>query len=360
MAAPRISGIIGLIAASAILTGCKDKEAGPAPIRPVMSTVVAPVEATNVAIVGTVQPQIKTDFSFRTLGRLIARPVNVGDMVKEGQVLAAVDPAALELAVRSSLAELSTAQGQLINASGTEERQRTLLETSATTKATLESAEQGRAAAQSAVIRAQSNVTKAREQLSYAQISADYAGVVTAVGAEVGQVLAPGQSVVTVARPDIREAVIDVADDLASALRIGMPLVVTLQLDPKIRSEGKVREIAPQSDAVTRSRRVRITLEAPPQTFRLGTTVTALIPGRPVRGFRLPSTAILTKAGKTSVWLVDQATQSVTLRDVQSVPNTDGSVDVVGTIEPGARVVTAGVNQLKEGQKIRIEQEVTP
>ena len=81
---------------------------------------------------------------------------------------------------------------------------------------------------------------------------------------------------------------------------------------------------------------------------------------REQRGFRLPSTAILTKAGKTSVWLVDKATQSVTLHDVQSVPNTDGSVDVVGTIEAGARVVTAGVNQLKEGQKIRIEQEVTP
>jgi RND family efflux transporter MFP subunit len=360
MMAIRMSGIFGVIAACAVVAGCQQKASAPGPTRPVMSMVVSAVQTTNVAIVGTVQPQIKTDFSFRMLGRLTARPVNVGDPVEKGQVLAAVDPAALELAVRSAMAELSTAQAQLANASGTEDRQRTLLETSATTKATFESAEQGKAAAQSAVIRAQSNVTKAHEQLSYTQVSADYAGVVTAIGAEVGQIIAPGQTVVTVARPDIHEAVIDVADDLASALRIGMPLVVTLQLDPKIRADGKIREIAPQSDPVTRSRRVRITLDAPPATFRLGTTVTTLIPGRPVRGLRLPSTAILTKAGTTSVWLVDPSTNAVTLQDVQSEPNADGSVDVVSGLEAGTRVVTAGVHHLKEGQKVRIEQESAP
>ena len=141
----------------------------------------------------------------------------------------------------------------MVNASGTVSRQRTLIETGATTKATLDSAEQSNAAAQAAVIRAQSDLTKAREQLSYTKIDAEYAGVVTAVGAQVGQVVAPGQTVVTVARPDIREAVIDVADDLAGALQIGMPLTVALQLDPRIRVDGKVREIAPQADAVTRA-----------------------------------------------------------------------------------------------------------
>ena len=114
--------------------------------------VVAPTEATNVAVVGTVQPQFKTDFGFRMLGRLIARPVNVGETVAKGQALAAVDPFAAELAVRSALAQLSTAQGQLANASGIAERQRILIETGATTKATLDSAEQSNAAAQSAVV----------------------------------------------------------------------------------------------------------------------------------------------------------------------------------------------------------------
>jgi RND family efflux transporter MFP subunit len=304
-----------------------------------------------------VQPQFKTDYGFRMLGRLIARPVNIGETVEKGQALAAVDPFAAELAVRSALAELSTAQGQLANASGIAERQRTLIETGATTKATLDSAEQSNAAAQAAVIRAQSNLTKAREQLGYAKIMAEYSGVVTAVGVQVGQIVAPGQTVVTIARPDLREAVIDVADDLASALQIGMPLAVTLQLDPRVRADGKVREIAPQADSVTRTRRVRITLDAPPETFRLGSTITTLIPGKSARGFLLPATAILATDGKSSVWLVDPATNSVTRREVLLVANNDGSVDVTSGIEAGARVVTAGVHHLREGQKVRLEQE---
>ena len=349
--------LIAVISACASIAGCQEKANAPEPIRPVLSMLVAPLEATNVAVVGTVQPQFKTDYGFRMLGRLIARPVNIGETVEKGQALAAVDPFAAELAVRSALAELSTAQGQLANASGIAERQRTLIETGATTKATLDSAEQSNAAAQAAVIRAQSNLTKAREQLGYAKIMAEYSGVVTAVGVQVGQIVAPGQTVVTIARPDIREAVIDIADDLASALQIGMPLAVTLQLDPRLRADGKVREIAPQADSVTRTRRVRITLGAPPETFRLGSTITTLIPGKPARGFLLPATAILATDGKSSVWLVDPATDSVTRREVLLVANDDGSVDVTSGIEAGARVVTAGVHHLKEGQKVRLEQE---
>jgi membrane fusion protein, multidrug efflux system len=348
------------IAMCLAIAGCNEEAAPPQPVRPVMSTVVSAAQNAKVVIVGTVQPQFKTDFSFRALGRLIARPVNVGDNVDKGQLLAAVDPAALELAVRSSAADLSSAQAQLANAAGTEERQRTLLETNATTKATFESAEQARAAAQSAVVRAQANLTKAREQLSYSRLQADFGGVVTAVGAEVGQVVAPGQTIVTIARPDIREAVIDVADDLASTLRIGLPFVVTLQLDPRIQAEGKIREIAPQADPVTRSRRVRITLEAPPETFRLGTTITTEIPSGTVRGLRLPASAILTRGGKTSVWLVDPSTLTVASREVKSMPDGEGGVNVVGGLEAGARVVTAGVHHLREGQKVRIDQETTP
>jgi RND family efflux transporter MFP subunit len=349
--------LIAVISACAIIAGCQEKAHAPEPIRPVLSMLVAPLEATNVAVVGTVQPQFKTDYGFRMLGRLIARPVNIGQTVEKGQALAAVDPFAAELAVRSALAELSTAQGQFANASGIAERQRTLIETGATTKATLDSAEQSNAAAQAAVVRAQSNLTKTREQLGYAKIMAEYSGVVTEVGVQVGQIVAPGQTVVTIARPDIREAVIDVADDLASALQIGMPLAVTLQLDPRVRADGKVREIAPQADSVTRTRRVRVTLDAPPETFRLGSTITTLIPGKPARGFLLPATAILATDGKSSVWLVDPATNSVTRREVLLVANNDGSVDVTSGIEAGARVVTAGVHHLKEGQKVRLEQE---
>jgi membrane fusion protein, multidrug efflux system len=326
----------------------------------VISTIVSSSQTKNVIVVGTVQPQIKTDFSFRILGRLIARPVNVGDTVSKGDTLAAIDPAALELAVRLAAAELSNGMARSATASGTEYRQRTLLQTGATTKATFETSEQVLDAAQSTVVGAQTNLTKAREQLGYALLKADFDGVVTAIGAEIGQVVTPGQAVVTIARPDIREAVIDIADDLAATLRIGLPFVVTLQLDTSIHIEGKVREIAPQADAATRTRRVRITLDNPPETFRLGTTITTTIASGPVQGLLLPSSAILTKDGKTNVWLVDSSTSAVTSREVQCMPNGEGRVNVVGGLEAGSRVVTAGVNSLVEGQKVRIDQEGTP
>jgi RND family efflux transporter MFP subunit len=352
--------LIGMVAGCVLVAGCREEKTSPEPIRPVLSVVVAPLEANTVSVVGMVEPQFKTDYGFRMLGRLIARPVNVGDTVVAGQVLAAVDPFAAEFAVRSALAALSTAQGQLVNAAATAERQRTLIATGATTKATLDSAEQSNAAAQASVIRAQSSVTKAREQLGYTKLNAEYGGVVTAVSLQVGQIVNPGQTVVTVARPDIREAVIDLSEEMAGELRIGMPLTVSLELDPQSRASGKVREIAPQADQITRARRVRITLQSPPEMFRLGSTVTTLIPGRPTHGFRLPATSILTSDDTSGVWLVDPATKSVTLRKVQIASNDDGSVDVTGGIEPGARVVTAGVHHLKEGQKVRLEQETAP
>lgn len=350
-------GIGVAVALATLVAGCKEEVAAPAPVRPVLSMIVSPASKGDVAIVGTIQPKIKTDFSFRTLGRLIARPVNVGDTVDKDQILAAIDPAALELAVRRATAELSNSQAQFANASGTEERQRTLLEKNVASQATFDAAEQSRQAAESAVVRAQANLTKAREQLGYAQLKADFGGVVTLVGAEIGQVVSPGQTVVSIARPEIREAVIDVADDLAGELRIGKAFTVALQLDPTLAAEGKVREIAPQADPVTRSRRVRITLENAPPAFRLGTTVTTTIPGGPIRGPRLPASAIFTKDGKSRVWLVDAATGTVASREIQSLPDGGEWVSVIAGLEAGARVVTAGVHRLAEGQKVRLDQE---
>ncbi|WP_347340809.1 efflux RND transporter periplasmic adaptor subunit [Rhodopseudomonas boonkerdii] len=340
-----------------LLAGCGEKAAAPEPVRPVLSMVVSPLGAATIGVVGTVQPRYQTDYGFRVLGRLVARPVNVGDSVTKGQLLAAIDATAAEMAVRSLQGALTTAQGSLLNATGTVTRQRTLIETGANTQATLDSAEQSYASAQAGVVRAQADLAKAREQLTYTKSIADYAGVVAAVGAQVGQIVAPGQTVVTVARPDVREAVIDIAVELASRLEVGMPLTVSLQIDPKTRVEGKVREIGPQFDSQTRLSRVRVTLDSPPDTFRLGSTVTTYIPGNSRHGFRLPAAAILTQDGKSRVWIVDPGSKSVTARDVVVVANEDGSVTVTSGIDDGMRVVTAGVHHLKEGQKVRLEKE---
>jgi len=348
-----------LLAASPllVLAGCGEAaKTPPPPVQPVLSVVTRAQQGPLFALAGTVEAQVKTDLSFRVLGRMIARPVNVADLVKKGQMLAALDPTALELAVRSAIADVSNAQAQLTNAFGTEDRQRTLLETNVASKATYEAAQQALAAAQSKVVAAQSNLTKAREQLGYAQLASDFDGVVTAVSAEVGQIVAGGQTVVTVARPDIREAVIDVPDALAGTLGIGTPFDVALQLDPTVKVTGKLREIAPQADAATRTRRVKITLGSPPEVFRIGTTVTVNVTTDAARTIRVPLTAILEKDGKAFVWVVAPEGGAVSSREVRTVPDGPGLVSLADGVKEGERVVTAGVHSLAEGRKVRIDQ----
>ena len=341
-----------------LTTGCKQETETSEPVRPVLSTVVEPASAAEAVAVGTVEPRFKTDLGFRILGRVISRPVNVGDSVDEGQTVATIDSVALELAVRSARAELSRSQAQLANASATEERKRILIVSDATTKAILDSAEQARAAAQASVARAQANLTKALEQLGYAQLKTDFAGVVTAVGAEVGQVVSPGQIIVTVARLDIREAVIDIGADFPVPLRLGLPFTVSLQLLPSVQVDGEIREIAPQADPITRTRRVRISLNEPPASFRLGTTVIARPRNNQHASLRVPDSAVLAKDGDTFVWIVDLPASRVSLHKVD-VSRDEGGIRVIGGLTAGTPIVTAGVHSLKEGQQVRINQDAT-
>jgi RND family efflux transporter MFP subunit len=261
--------------------------------------------------------------------------------------------------VRAVKAELAKADAQLANAQATEERKRALITSEATTKQILDDAVQARAGAEASVARAQANLTKATEELGYAQLKADFAGVVIAAGAEVGQVVSPGQTVVTVARPDIREAVVDFGADFPIPLEIGLPFKVSLQLLPGVQVEGEIREIAPQADPVTRTRRVRIALKNPPPTFRLGATVTAKLNKEQGAILRVPASAVLAKDGTNFVWLIDLPSSSVSLHRVDLATD-EGGIRVTGRLAPGARIVTAGIHSLKQGQQVRIEQDSNP
>ena len=326
--------IVASVFAFVLLTaGCNQKTAAQEPVRPVLSAVVQATELAGTTAAGTVEPRYKTDLSFRVLGRLIARPVNVGDMVEQGEIVAAIDPTALELAVRSAKAELSRSQAQLANASATEERQRTLIATDTTSKETLDNAVQVRAGAQAFVARAQANLTKAIEQLGYAQVRANFAGVVTAVSADVGQVASPGQTVVTIARPDVRDAVVDIGPEFPVPLQVGLPFTVSLQILPIIQVYGRIREVAPQADPLTRTQRVRISLNDPPPTFRLGATVTARLATDERKILRVPESAVLNKGGEDFVWLVYQPASTVSLRKID-VSRDETGFQVTAGLEP--------------------------
>ncbi|RWL85435.1 MAG: efflux RND transporter periplasmic adaptor subunit [Mesorhizobium sp.] len=338
----------------AALAACSRSEEKPREvIRPVLSMVVEPKTAETFGFAGSVEPQYSADLAFRLLGRVVSRDVKVGDLVTKGTTIAALDPTALELAVQASKADLSNAQAQFINAAASEDRQRQLLASANTSQATFDAAKQARQAAEAGVERANAALAKSQEQLGYARLFSDFDGVVTAVGAEVGQTVSAGQTVVTVARTDPREAVVDIPDQLTGALTVGMPFKIVLQSLPTIKRQAKLREIAPQSEGATRTRRVKLTLIDPPTAFRLGSTITATRVAEVNPTIELPISALLEKDGSEKVWIVDPQTSSVSTREIKVASKSGGSFTVAGGLEAGMRVVTAGVHSLSEGQKVK-------
>jgi len=338
-----------------LLVACQDQQHAQAPVvRPVLSVVVAAQNERTVGFAGTVEARFRSDLGFRVLGRIISRDANIADIVKKGQRLATLDPVTYRLAVQAAQADLASAIAQLENAAATEVRQRTLLQQNITSDAQFEAARQARESAEAGVTRAKSNLARAEEQLGYTELRADFDGVIIAVGAELGQVVQPGQKVVSVARPDIREAVIDLPEVVGRDLSPGARFDVALQVDPSMRTTGSVREISPQADPTTRTVRVRITLDKPPESFRLGTTVTAVATTQATAGIELPASALLERGGRTMVWIVDPATKTVSSRDVTISARAGSSIRIADGLTPGTRVVTAGVNSLTLGQAVKI------
>lgn len=351
--------LAGIFAISLFAASCKEETTAQEPVRPVLSSMIEPSQPQSTIVVGTVEPRYKTDLSFRVLGRLIARPVNVGQTVKKGDMVAAIDPTVLELSLQSAKADLARSRAQLANASATERRLRTLVALDSASKESLDNAVQIRAGAEASVARAKASLTKAIEQLGYAQLKTDFAGVVTAVSTDVGQVVSVGQTVATVARPDIRDAVVDIGPDFPVPLRIGLRFTVSLPMLPAVHVGGQIREIAPQADPMTRTQRVRIALNNPPDTFRLGATVTARLATGEDPILRVPASALLTKDGGSFVWVVDARAGTVSLRKIKVSQDANG-IRVTGGANAGTRIVTAGVHSLKPGQRVRIDKDQTP
>jgi RND family efflux transporter MFP subunit len=344
-----------VILALSACSGEHDKAEKPEPVRPVLSVVVEPQAAASASFAGTIESRYTADLSFRLLGRVTSRPVETGDQVTKGETLATLDETALLLSVQSAKADFAGAQAQYVNAKTNDQRLEKLVATGSIAKADYEAAHEAALRAKANVDRSKSALDKAEEQLSYARLSADFDAVVTGVSADVGQTVSAGQTVVSVARPDQGEAVVDIPDALIGGFSPGDRFDIELQTLGSVSVAGTLREIAPQSDSATRTRRVRIALETPSQAFRLGATITARPRTQAESSIRLPLSALLETDGATKVWVVDPSAQTVALKAVKVAAKDAESFLVESGLDKGERVVTAGVHSLKEGQKVRVD-----
>lgn len=344
-----------------LLAACGQQEAPPEPVRPVLSTLVQSQSEQRLGrFAGSIQARYESTLGFRVAGRIARRWVDVGSEVKPGDVLASLDPTDQRNQLRAAEGDLARVQAQWINAQADARRQQQLYDRGVGAKAQLDIAQTNLKTTGASLEQAKAAVSQARDQLGYSELRADNAAVVTAWQAEAGQTVSAGEAVVTLARPDIKEAVIDLPSSLADELAGGVEFLVAAQLDPSITATGTVREIEPQADAATRTRRARLTLADTPPAFRLGTAISVTLSSAVAPRSELPASALLDKDGKTWVWIVDPQQNTVSTREVQLLERTASTVVLASGVQAGERVVTAGVNSLEPGQKVIVDEDSAP
>lgn len=349
---PRIAAT-ALIALT--LAGCTEP-APPAPqVRAVRTvTVGGRAAGETVSLTGHVRARDQASLAFRLDGRILERPVNVGDVLQPGQLIARLDPHNQQNALRSAQANLSAAEAMLTQARLTFGRQQELLRNGWAPRARFDEAQQALQAAQAQVDSAQAQLRIAEDQLGYTTLSADAPGAVTAVGAEPGEVVRAGQMIVQLARQGGRDAVFDVPEQLIRTAPRDPAVQIALTDDPKVTATGRVREVAPQADAATRTFQVKVGITEPPEAMRLGSTVTGRIQLAAPPGVEVPASALTEANGRPAVWVVDPQSQTVSLRNVDVAQYDPASVVVSQGLESGEVVVTAGVQVLRPGQKVRL------
>lgn len=338
------------------LGACKPQSQAEAPeIRPVRTIEAAPGKAVEtVVLTGHIEAENEAAFAFRIGGRLIERPVSVGDHVQAAQVLAKIDPQDEVNALRSAQAALAAAQAQLTQARDTFDRQRQLLSSGHTPRAQFDHAQQELRTAQARVDDAEARVQNQALRVSWTILQADAPGTVSARGAEPGEVVQPGQMVVRIARTDGRDGVFDVPGRVLREAPPNPVINVRLADDPSVMAEGRVRQVAAQADPATRTFQVKVGLTDPPEAMRLGSTITGTMQLDTPPVISIPATALTSLDSHPAVWVVDPAGLTVSLRTIEPLRFEPDAVLVAHGVETGDIVVTAGVHALHPGQSVRL------
>ena len=339
-----------------LLMACRSEPAPVAPeIRPVRTVTIAKRDTgVPVVLTGSIRAQDEAPLAFRVSGRMTQRLVNNGDRVRPGQLVARLEPQNEQNALRAARANLSAAQGQLTNARNSLRRQEPLAARGAVSQAELDQTRAAFETAQSQVESAEAQLKFAQDQLSFTELTADAAGVITAVGAEPGEVVSAGRMVVTLARQGGRDAVFDVPGQVIRSAPNNPQVTVSLKDDPTVTTVGRVREVAPQADPVTRTFEVKVGLTDPPAAMRLGTTVVGRMDVDSSSVIDIPASALTTSNQQPAVWIVDPSTSTVSLRTIDVLRFDPDAVVVSNGLAPGDVVVTAGVQALYPGQKVRL------
>jgi RND family efflux transporter MFP subunit len=351
------------LAAVTALAGCREEKADEAVdhVRPVKTlTVTAGDETRTIRYSGSVRARVEAALGFRVPGKIVERKVDIGSHVEAGDLLARLDPADLELALKTAEANVTAARSRVKVADDGLARARALNAKGFVADANLDRARLDADQAVAALDAAVSARDQAANQSGYADLLADAAGIVTDIRADVGQVVAAGTPVAVLARDGEKEVAIAVPEqDVVHFVR-DQAVDVRFWADAELRLVGRVREIAGAADPASRTYAIRVTLPADaPVRLGMTATVEAKVPVA-AGSVVVPLAALAEGAGHPRVWIVDTATATVQPRDVDLGRVTPDGVRIVAGLKPGDRVVTAGVQFLTPGKKVALPADAAP
>ncbi len=308
----------------------------------------------SLLLAGTVVPRIETVLGFRVAGKVTAREVDVGSVVAPGQLIARIDPADYRLAVDNARAALVSADADYARAKADLERYQALRGGAAFMSQTLDQRQSLASTALAHVDQAKSQLATAENNLAYTELKADAAGVITAVQAEVGQVLAQGQGMVKLARSEELEILVGVPEHRLKTVREARQVTFELWSEAGHRYAAKLRELSPSADPMTRTYPARFTVIDPPAFIGLGMTASLML-SRPEPGVlaEVPLSAIFQQGTRPAVWVVDKTSGAVELRPVTIARWRDETALIASGVKDGEIVATAGVHKLESGQKVK-------
>jgi len=350
----RPNAFLALVVALA-LASCSRPEVKPPPPRAVIAQVVAagPANAASVYS-GEVRARYENDLAFRVGGKVIARFVDVGAAVTKGQVLARLDPQDAGLAAEAARSQLAAADADHALARAELERYRDLYAKKFVSQAVLDARQTTFDTTKARLDQARAQFATAQNQSAYTALVAEADGVITAVNLEAGQVVAAGQPVMRFARPAEKEVVISVPESRIAELRDAREILISVWAAPEKPYRGRIREIAPNADPMTRTFTAKITVLDPDANAKLGMTANVALGERAHAAvIKLPLTALTQLDGKPAVWTIDPKTSKVNTRAVTIGAYTEDGVLVRQGLKPGEVVVTAGVHKLLAGETVR-------
>ena len=348
--------ISSLLLAAGTLAACNQITAEPtAPPRPVLVAAVHyRPQIPDRSFVGTVRPRIESDLGFRVTGKIQKRLVEVGALVVAGQPLAVLDEVDLKLQAEQADAEFRAATGVVAQAVAAENRATDLKVKGWSTQAQVEQAKATADEARARLNRAERSVDLTKNSLSYATLMADAPGVVTATLIEPGQVVAAGQTAVRVARLAEKEVVVAIPETLLARARSGEARV-SVWSNPDKHYAAKLRELAPSSDAATRTYLAKFSILEADDDVQLGMTATlSLSDAATGRVARLPLSALFNQGDGPSLYVADPKSGAITRKRVTVTGYESKDVLIDGGVEEGTNVVIVGVQKLDPAQKVKV------